>query len=293
MTCLTPISLFRRENIGLADKYAVDLVPCGKCPACLKRRQSGWTFRLEKEQMVSESSAFLTLTYDDKNLPISENGYHTLYKKHHQLFLKRLRETLKRNFFGHIRKPLKYYSCGEYGSKTYRPHYHSIMFNLPKEYIDNPELLDIDWKYGQTLITECNAKTINYVTKYINKTMYTERPEELIDVDTGEILIDDRVKEFSLMSKGLGKDYLTPQTVKYYQKKQIPYLTIENGDKRPMPRYYKDKLYNKEVKHIIKEKTLEHLEKKPEFQNELQKIEYIVQKFREQKKKNTLDRQKL
>jgi hypothetical protein len=50
---------------------------------------------------------------------------------------------------------------------------------------------------------------------------------------------DDRKPEFSLMSKGMGASYLTPQMVQYYRKKEIFCIVRESGQIISMPRYYK------------------------------------------------------
>lgn len=281
MICLTPITLFRKTSKSATTRYRSDVVPCGKCPSCLYRRQAGWIFRLEKEQQTSSSAAFLTLTYSEENLPWSEQGYPTLHKKHHQLFIKRLRKTITTNF--EESQPIKYYSCGEYGEKTHRPHYHSIMFNLPDEYIQHPELLTKDWRLGNTLVAEANSQTIAYTTKYINKTLYTSGQDDL----------DDRQKEFSMMSKGIGMDYLTPQMIQYYKKQKTPYLIVENGEKRTMPRIYKNKIYTEHEKLQLNRKTERFHKENPTFTSEKNRHDVVKQKFKKSKMDNNLERQKL
>lgn len=276
MQCLAPVTLWRPRNIEVGTEARTDVVSCGKCPACLARRRTGWVFRLKEEQRNASSSAFLTLTYDDENLPWSENGYPTLLTKDHQDFMKRIRSTIKNHFSDDTTKPLKYYAVGEYGTKTHRPHYHSILFNLPDEYFKHPELLDRDWQKGQTLLAECNIKTIKYVTGYINKTIWID----------GQIDGDDRLKERSYISKGIGKDYLTPSRIKYYQNILTPYLIIENGDKTTMPRYYKEKMYNQVHKNMINEKTMKYLEENPQFLNEKHRVDYIENAFNKHNKNN-------
>lgn len=48
-------------------------VPCGKCLACLKNKQSSMTVRCLREAQQRGSFAFMTLTYDDDHLPIVES----------------------------------------------------------------------------------------------------------------------------------------------------------------------------------------------------------------------------
>jgi hypothetical protein len=201
-------------------------VPCGKCLACKKRRASHWSFRLNEEAKASSSAAFLTLTYE--NVPISENGFHTLNKRDFQLFLKRLRKKCGTN-------KLKYYACGEYGSSTNRPHYHAVLFNLPKHIIAQPQILADTWQNGHIHLASSNQSTINYVVGYMTKSNF-----ERINTH------DDRLKEFSLMSKGMGMGYLTPAMKNYYQKRKLFCIVRENGQIISMPRYYKQKIFKKE-----------------------------------------------
>lgn len=60
---------------------------------------------------------------------------------------------------------------------------------------------------------------------------------------------DDRLPEFSTFSKGLGQNYLTNE-VKTFHKKNIMdmYITIEDGTKIPMPRFYRNKIFTDEEK---------------------------------------------
>ena len=57
---------------------------------------------------------------------------------------------------------------------------------------------------------------------------------------------DNRKPEFSLMSKGLGNAYLTPQMIQYYRKRKLFCITKEEGHIISMPRYYKNIIYSKE-----------------------------------------------
>ena len=60
---------------------------------------------------------------------------------------------------------------------------------------------------------------------------------------------DDRKKEFSLMSKGLGKNYITPQTIRYHKNHlDRLYLVNKGGNKIAMPKYYRDKIFDQTEK---------------------------------------------
>lgn len=84
---------------------------CGHCLACKIQRSREWSFRLSVEASYWKDASFLTLTYNDENLP--PDG--SLVKADLQKFFKRLRKDLA--------NPIKYYACGEYGDRFKRPHY--------------------------------------------------------------------------------------------------------------------------------------------------------------------------
>ncbi len=225
MQCYTPFRVKNRHKDFNNQNLMLD-VPCGKCLACKKRRASHWSFRLNEEAKASSSAAFLTLTYE--NVPISENGFHTLNKRDFQLFLKRLRKKCGTN-------KLKYYACGEYGTNTNRPHYHAVLFNLPKHIIAQPQIIADTWQNGHIHLANNNLATINYVVGYMTKSNF-----ERINTH------DDRLPEFSLMSKGMGMGYLTPAMKNYYQQRKLFCIVRENGQIISMPRYYKQKIFTKE-----------------------------------------------
>lgn len=173
--CMTPFTL-QQEGVGPV------LVPCGKCPQCIARRVSAWSFRLMQEEKVSSSAHFLTLTYSIQDVPITPKKFMTIEKAEIQKFLKRLRKAHKDG------RKIKYYCVGEYGGKTMRPHYHAIMFN-----VDLP-LVQQAWGLGHIHYGNVSGASIGYCLKYMAK--------------RGKIPMhanDDRVPEFALMSKGLGR----------------------------------------------------------------------------------------
>lgn len=271
MACLTPIIL--KSAKGSRERYATEKVPCGKCPNCTKRRRSQWVFRLLQEQKVAESSAFITYTYADENLPLTKNGLPTLVKSEHQLFMKRLRDHLKRN---KIETKLKYYAVGEYGSLTQRPHYHSILFNLPRLYLDSPEILTNLWQKGFVRIDPCTPGSIAYVAGYCMKKLYSDNQARAPD--------DDRIPEFSNMSKGMGKSFITSHMVDYLKEHLNPYLIREGGIKMPIPRYYRDKIFTEKEKNIIAAKARSYMEENPPYKDFKQEFEVVKNAFKQREK---------
>jgi hypothetical protein len=222
--CITPF--YKKEQI----KGEHIPFPCGKCPPCRKRRISGWSFRLVKEGERSISALFITLTYDTEYVPITPNGYMSLDLKDLQKFFKRLRKLTN--------EKLKYYAVGEYGSTKKRPHYHIILFNANKEHVKRAWALN-NHTIGNHHIGNVSAASIGYTLKYMSKKQQIPQHKN-----------DDRRKEFSVMSKGLGSNYITQAMITWHknQLEERMYVPIEDGKKIAMPRYYKDKIYDEEEK---------------------------------------------
>lgn len=279
--CLTPITL-HRKNRGRRNNHT-DVVPCGRCPNCLKKRQQQWIFRLQREQEIAKTSAFITFTYDDDHLPFSENGYPDLNRRHHQNFMKRLRKYLHENRFKYKITPntkLKYYMCGEYGDQSGRPHYHSILFNLPRELIEDQSHIERLWGHGGVQVAVCNVKTIAYVTKYIDKRLYKNTQDGL----------DDRELEYSAMSKRLGSNWITDAKIKHYKKYKRPYIVVEDGKKLSMPRYYKEKIYAPWEQAIIATKSKEYADENYSYRDSKHEIEHKQLVINQHRKKNNAKR---
>lgn len=229
-SCYNPLTIKHESNYHT--------IPCGKCVKCYKRRISMWSFRLMQEDKHSLSSHFITLTYNNENVPITKKLFMTLDKRDIQLFMKRLRKDNKNK--------IKYYLCGEYGSQTKRPHYHAIMFNVDINTIQS------NWNKGDIHIGQVSEASVGYTLKYMFKE--TRVPEHQND---------DRLPEFSLMSKGLGINYLTNNMIRWHKEDLLNrvYLNILDGKKAAMPRYYKDRIYTREERGQIKSKYTEEYQK--------------------------------
>jgi hypothetical protein len=229
---MTPLTLLRPRDEWQPENYkqstTTRIVPCGKCADCLKDRSAQWAFRLCEELKISSSACFLTLTYAEA--PLSTNGNPTLVKSDFQKYMKRLRSKTP--------NIIKYYACGEYGEQFGRPHYHAIVFNLPTKIIQNSITHgEKIWQHGIVDTLPATSGSIRYCTNYVMKPQREQTNE-----------LDDWEQQFSLMSKGLGKNWLKPDTVKNYQNKQIPYIIQGGGIKHKMPRYFKDIIYTPQEK---------------------------------------------
>lgn len=236
------------EPITLKQKGVENVtVPCGKCPSCVKRRASAWSFRLMQQERDSVSAFFITLTYDTEHVFITKKGFMGLNKRDLQLFFKRLR-TLHDDLWD-VERPttqppsIKYYAVGEYGGRSHRPHYHAIIFNSRVELIQ--EAWALKGKYlGDVHYGEVNGASIGYCLKYMSKPHKFPMHAN-----------DDRISEFALMSKGLGKEYITSQMIAWHlaDKNNRMYCNTADGKKIAMPRYYKQRIYEENERKLIGE----------------------------------------
>lgn len=193
-------------------------VPCGKCGYCLATRKSDWTTRLEYEAKLWVDKRFVTLTYADAHLHWS-SGIPQLKKSHLQEYFKKLRKAGYK---------LRYYAVGEYGARTYRPHYHVILFGSIPE-----NILRSKWDKGHVHIGQVTQASIAYSLKYIVTGKHKS-------------MVTNRVRPFATMSRkpGLGANYLTSQMREWHKSGRKNYCIID-GEKRHLPRYYKEKIFSK------------------------------------------------
>lgn len=78
MRCLTPYTVKNPKFATMPWLLSHIEVPCGRCPACRRRRAAAWSFRLLQREKLCHSSHFVTLTYDTDNVPVSDFGEMTL-----------------------------------------------------------------------------------------------------------------------------------------------------------------------------------------------------------------------
>lgn len=245
-------------------------IPCGKCIGCRLEYSRQWANRCMLEQQYHDQSWFVTLTYNDWNLPMrkyvdeksgQEFDSMSLCKRDFQLFMKRLRKE-----FGD--QKIRFFAAGEYGGNTYRPHYHAILFGLHLDdlrvykvssdgfnYYNSPRLQKV-WdsgskerpfwipcKEGDTPLTgrgfcvvaPVNWNTCAYVARYVTKKLNGPATEFYSRMNIEP--------PFSLMSRkpGIGRQYYDDHPDMYkYEFINVP--TKEGGKKFKPPKYF-DRLY--------------------------------------------------
>jgi len=214
--------------------HKVDMVvPCGNCAFCAATKRSDWALRLHYEQKLHYGSKFVTLTYSDNNL-VYEKGNSQLVKKHLQDWFKRVRKAGYK---------FRYYAVGEYGSKTFRPHYHVIVFGevpdviLQRAWSKYNRKTKKHYPLGHVHIGNVTQASIMYCLGYlVNARSWKMRHH--------------RTRPFSLMSRGrgkltgLGSNYLTKEMIAWHRSDRKNYAILD-GQKRHLPRYYKVKIFSK------------------------------------------------
>lgn len=157
--------------------------------------------------------------------------------------MKRFRERIK--------KPVRFYMCGEYGDKLERPHYHYLIFGydfedkyyFKKSLAGTPlfrsALLEEIWTEGHSWIGQVDYATCAYIASYVMKKMNGKKAEEHYR-RTDEAGNDYWLQpEFNLMSRnpGIAKDWW----MKFHQDVTTTDAVWRGDIKTKPPRYY-DKL---------------------------------------------------
>ena len=214
----------------------------------------------------------------------------TLDKGHITTFLDSLRNVCNNK--------IKFYLVGEYGDRYKRPHYHAIILNM-----DYKEDRDINWNCWKASkkIEEVWRKgnvdvrlvespdAIAYVLKYTDK-----------ENKAGVFERDDRLREFSRMSRNIGLRWLTDEQKKYLRANIGTNIVNSAGYKIALPRYYRKHLftekeneeYGKKMRQLVRERQPEINRKKSLKIKNYDELDYFHEtrqtRARENKKRNKL-----
>lgn len=243
MSCYHPLKAFRTphgvvfQELGRHDILGDIEIPCGQCIGCRYRKASDWATRCMHEAAMHSANCFVTLTYGRDALPPDGSLEHRDF----QLFLKRLR-------FEVFPQPVRFYMCGEYGPKHFRPHYHACLFGVDFRsdrvqagksksgmvFYDSPQLARL-WGHGRVSVQDLTRETAGYCARYIMKKQVGPGAQAAYVTPDGVI----RRAEYAAMSlkPGIGAEWY-----KKFGRDVYPHdFVIADGSKVPPPRYY-DKL---------------------------------------------------
>lgn len=297
MACFRPFSVYSKaypgKGITLDPRKGFGelpfKLPCGQCIGCRLDRSQEWATRLHHEATLHESNAFLTLTYSDVFLPDD----YSVSVREMQLFLKRLRkfcEPVKVRFF----------ACGEYGERNYRPHYHLLLFgyDFPDktlwrrapsgELLYRSKSLEKLWPFGHSEIGAVTLASAGYVARYVVKKVGGELAEShynRVHPHSGECV---SVRpEFVVMSTrpGIGRGWFD----KYSGDAFPSDFLVVDGRKRPVPRYYSKMLAEKEAFLVVVNRKKKALVRADNNTPERLLVREEVQQLRAKKLKRSME----
>lgn len=272
----------------LADN--ITMIPCGKCLGCRVDKANDWATRCTIEAKNWPVNCFITLTYNNENLPKNRS----LIKKDCQNFFKRLRKKHKgvksRTWKGKEEYPIRYFICGEYGPKTLRPHYHAGIFNWRptdleylKENLVGDKLytskeLEKIWKKGFITVGDLTYESAAYIARYVMKKAFKEHKalEKWMNKKG-------RQKEFVETSRNGGIGYMATSGEEFEKMKRNAglFVTTKNGQKlKKIPNFLRKKwreIDNEEYYQIMGEDTKR---KKEEIKKVLEKTDLTPMQYR-------------
>lgn len=180
--------------------------------------------RMMHEIDTDDYCGFITLTYDNENLPFTaKKPDGILVPTDLQGFWKRLRINLKRA--GKDTK-IRFYACGEYGDENNRPHYHAICWGVHPA--NDRKLVHDSWGKGRTSLDLAEADSIQYVAGYVAKKLGFNNAEHRQGYP----------RPFQVASNGIGLDWLKKNWTEVLYEAALSF----RGRKIPVPRYYREKL---------------------------------------------------
>lgn len=248
---LRPFQVMPDIDVELKNNDGAITIPCGHCIGCQLDKSLDWAARLSMELKYHDSAYFVTLTYNDDCIPKREfvdqlTGEvceaQSLCKRDFQLFMKRLRESFPND-------AIRFYCAGEYGSTTFRPHYHAIIFGLHLndlkpykksshgfQYYTSDSLQRV-WSVvrnghlvplGFAVVADVTFETCAYTARYVTKKLYGKNADFYVRCNIEP--------PWSLMSRkpGIGRQYL----LDHHDSIANDSIVLSQGKKVKNPRYF-------------------------------------------------------
>jgi len=201
------------------------IIPCGGCIGCRLEKSRQWAIRIMFEAGQYENNSFITLTFNDSNLP------EQLKKSDLQLFQKRVRKLCASRY----EKQVRFFSCGEYGEQNKRPHYHVCLFNhdFPDREPLTPTLfrsneLESLWPFGFSSFGQLTFESAAYVARYVTKKITGDMQDEHYQ---------GKQPEFALMSRrpGIGRQWYDEYKNDLFVADRV---IVKKSLQSAIPRYY-------------------------------------------------------
>lgn len=269
MPCFTPLKGYRSHTKSENGKYPVVFnlkdgyldkpvtLPCGQCIGCRLERSRQWAIRCVHEASLWEQNCFITLTFNDQHAPLDGS----LDVRDFQLFMKRLRKKFGAN--------IRFYHCGEYGTKYGRPHYHACLFNFDFQdktlwkVINGQRLyrsaaLEELWPFGYSSVGTVTFESAAYVARYIMKKITGEQADSHYERVDSDGVVTYLKPEYTTMSRRPG---IASAWFEKYKTDVYPgdFVVLKNKKMKP-PRYYDNIMelkYPSEIKRIKSKRVLD------------------------------------
>lgn len=260
MPCFAPVRAYRSLSGGVTFSPAMSMgqipitVPCGQCRGCRLAKAMDWQTRCVHEAQMHDVSSFVNLTYAEEHLPYPPS----VRPDHLRNFMKRLRKRLWSDARTHVR----FFSCGEYGGKRSRPHYHVLLFGFgfPDRYfwrmsgagfpLYRSPTLEKCWQFGHSEVGTVTPQSAGYVARYNLKKVNGDAAKShygWTDPATGEL--HELEREFIRMSNrpGIGSAWFDR-----FKGDAFPSdFVVVDGARRQVPRYYTKRLAEEEALAVL------------------------------------------
>lgn len=174
MACLHPIAIKNKRYAGQPADYVASMltlypediarqtlmVPCGKCPECLRANRNAWYVRLNRELACQKRrngmSYFITITINPLHYDKAFENPASFIRS----FFERIRHA-----FGYS---IKHALFQELSPEKNRLHFHGLLFGRR---IDLRKLHKIVRDLGFIWIIPANSRVIRYCVKYVTKSI--------------------------------------------------------------------------------------------------------------------------
>lgn len=226
------------------------IVPCLQCLECRIMTQRNKAFCVTNEAKYYKKTSFITLTYNDQNLPVDGS----CKADHVVTFIKDLRAYICRESgcFGKRDRSrgcrgmcpkIKTFGCQEYGPALSRPHYHLCVLGYQFDDLSSAKKVTNDWgkswftyrskicaeiwKKGFIEVAHVTPAAAAYVSGYVTKKITGKKAKGYYCGKEPERSVG--------VSKGLGARWLH-QNVEHVLRHEG--LVSFRGSKMFIPRYY-------------------------------------------------------
>lgn len=253
--CTSPIRIINKSHYHNPKAIRLYMyVPCGKCPECIRQRQTEWRLRsnIEYADCIKNGGFvyFDTATYRPNDTPVFR-GHPCFNRSHVQQFLKDMRKRIAKDK-GICNDGFKVFYVSEYGERHKKPHYHFLFYvrdnRITPVYLKS--IIKDCWKYGFTDLRNAvnphvgvvrSVAACTYVSKYVTKP--DDYVEDLYNSMRSEVSREEFRKHFApfhQQSLSFGKSLLSDKSQMAYFKDLKCYF---NTNIFKLPLYYVRKLY--------------------------------------------------